>query len=144
MVWALFVTVASSWYLVGLTWVVDLVTYPSFSLVGDKEWPAYHRSHTAKITAAVAPAWILQAVGLAGWLLDPPAGTLPWAICCAILAVVAVVITVARAVPAHEALAVRYEQSLQQQLLRWHRIRSISWTLCALSSLAGLVVVVSR
>ncbi|MFT6364052.1 MAG: hypothetical protein ACJAZ8_002475, partial [Planctomycetota bacterium] len=39
----LFLHLALTWALVGLIWTVQLVQYPSFALVGEAEFAAYHK-----------------------------------------------------------------------------------------------------
>ena len=51
-------TALSSWYLVELAVTVATTTYPSFSLVGEKEWSEFHRVHSNRISFAVGGAWV--------------------------------------------------------------------------------------
>lgn len=51
----LFLHLALTWALVGLIWTVQLVQYPSFALVGEAEFAAYHKYHSTRISWVVAP-----------------------------------------------------------------------------------------
>jgi hypothetical protein len=46
---------ALTWALVGLTWTIQWVQYPSFALVGAAEFARFHDYHCARITWIVAP-----------------------------------------------------------------------------------------
>jgi hypothetical protein len=63
---AIVCTVAASWYLVGLSVTVGLVTYPSFARVGDADWVSFHGPHRVRISWAVGGAWAAQVLGLIG------------------------------------------------------------------------------
>ena len=56
--------------LAGLVWVVQLVVYPSFLLVGaSPAWPAVHAAHTRAVVLAVGPPWAVQGVTVAALLV---------------------------------------------------------------------------
>ena len=135
---AIIVSVATSWYLVGLTWVVDLVVYPAFSLVGPGELQRYHQSHRRSITFAVGPVWLVQGVAIAAWVFSGSSLTEPWAIATGCLAAAAVGVTIVKAVPAHDSLAERFDPPMFRRLLFWHRVRSLTWTVCAIVAAIGL------
>jgi hypothetical protein len=130
---AIIVTMAASWCLVGLSITVALVIYPSFFVVGPATWPAFHRQHSSRITWAVGPPWLLQAIGLGLWLLAGPRSTW-WAwILCSTAAILAVVVTIVSAVPTHERLSAEFSHSLGRRLLVAHWVRTITWLIAALA-----------
>ena len=43
----------SSLYMVGLIWFVQVVHYPLFDSVGDREFPSYEQRHTAECPGVV-------------------------------------------------------------------------------------------
>ena len=51
--------------LAGVGWVVQLVVYPAFRLVGAEEWARYHDGHMRAITRVVAVPWLVQGVSTA-------------------------------------------------------------------------------
>ena len=121
---------ATTCYLAGLAWVVQLVVYPAFRLVGREEWPRFHAHHSRTITWAVGPAWALQGVAAATVLVtrrDAAAAAL------GLLAVVPVVVTAAWAVPAHARLDGQ-DPALLDRLQRAHAVRTAAWTLGAVVS----------
>lgn len=64
--------VATTMFMVGLIWLVQIVHYPLFAHVGDNTFLAYHKRHTQWITTIVAPLMLLElATGLLLWLMAP-------------------------------------------------------------------------
>jgi hypothetical protein len=60
---------ANTWFLVGLIWVIQLVHYPSFALVGAAEFGAFHREHLRRISWIVMPLMCLELAGALAWPL---------------------------------------------------------------------------
>ena len=89
--------------LAGVGWVVQLVVYPAFRLVGADEWVRYHGTHTRAISRVVALPWLAQGVSTAALLIAPAAGGRPAAAVLAALALVTVVATVAQRCPPTDA-----------------------------------------
>lgn len=54
-------------YLTGVTWVVQLVTYPALALVGKPEFARYHAAHTQGMGWVVGAPMELE-LALAAWL----------------------------------------------------------------------------
>jgi hypothetical protein len=117
--------------LAGVGWVVQLVVYPAFRLVGDHEWPRYHVEHSRAITRVVALPWLVQGVSTAALLITPAAGGLPAAVVLALLALVTVASTVVTAVPAHGRLASGRAATDVSVLLRANLVRTVAWTASA-------------
>jgi uncharacterized membrane protein len=64
--------VATTMFMVGLIWLVQIVHYPLFAQVGDNTFLVYHKRHTQLITFIVAPLMLLElATGLLLWFRDP-------------------------------------------------------------------------
>lgn len=114
--------------LAGVGWVVQLVVYPAFQLVGADEWARYHAAHGRGITRVVAVPWFLQGVSTAALLLVPPPGGLVAAGALAVLALTTVGATVAVAVPAHGRLAATVGDVDLAVLLRANIVRTLAWT----------------
>jgi len=135
------VATASSWYLCGLSWTIGVVVYPSFARVGVDQWRGFHAEHTRTITWAVGPMWVIQALSIGWWLLDPPPNTFTLAIVAAVLAGIAVLVTTLLAVPAHNKLSARYDPAVGKLLLRSHHARTVAWTAGAVVCVVGLLAV---
>jgi hypothetical protein len=114
--------------LAGVGWVVQHVVYPAFRLVGTAEWARYHAGHMRAITRVVALPWLVQGVSTVALLIVPPAGGQLAAAVLAALALVAVVVTVRTAVPAHGRLAAEPDPADLALLLRANLARTLAWT----------------
>ena len=122
---------ATTCFLAGLSWVVQLVVYPAFARVGAAEWPAYHEAHSRAMALAVGPVWALQGVVMAVVLVrDPGWDTL----LLGVLAAAPVALTVGGAVPVHTRLTTQ-DPLLLRRLQRVHTWRTAAWTLGAVASL---------
>jgi hypothetical protein len=118
-IWLLVHLIATA-ALAGIGWVVQVVVYPAFALVGDAEWPAYHRRHLSRIGRVVVLPWIVQGVSVAALLLAAPAGYAALGV----LAAAGVALTVFAAVPAHG----RLDDRDLRPLLRANLLRTLAWT----------------
>ena len=54
--------VASSLFMVGMIWTIQVVHYPLFALVGTDQFTAYEAAHSSRITALIAVPWAVQGV----------------------------------------------------------------------------------
>lgn len=131
---------AAVWALTGVTWVVQLVVYPGFLVVGPTAaWPAFHTAHSRGIAAVVALPWAVQGGTLAVLLLRRPAGVpLALVLLAAALGLLTVLVTLVAAVPLHERLD-PYDESLARLLLGAHTARTAAWTAGALCAAAMLL-----
>ena len=113
--------------LAGLIWVVQLVVYPSFLLVGaTPAWPAVHAAHTRAIGRAVGPPWAVQ--GLTVGLLLVRDGLSPLTALTGLLALTTVVVTGAVSVPLHTRLAQTWDEAAARRLVRTNWLRTGAWT----------------
>ena len=112
----------------GVGWVVQIVVYPAFSLVGAAGWNSYREHHMRAITRVVVVPWLAQGVSVAALLLDPGAGGRPAAAVLGALALVTVATTVLGAVPAHDRLATGVGSADVAALLRANLARTLAWT----------------
>lgn len=114
--------------LTGVGWVVQLVVYPAFRLVGPDEWASYHHAHRRAIALVVGLPWVAQAASTVALLLEPPGGDLLAVVVLAVLALGTVVATVAVAVPAHDRLTATHRDADLTVLLRANLARTLAWT----------------
>ena len=71
---------ATTWFLVGLIWFVQVAHYPLFAQVGRDRFVAYERAYTPRVTRVVLPAMLLEVL-LAAWLWwSAPPGLRSWAL----------------------------------------------------------------
>ncbi len=53
--------ISSTWFMVGLIWLIQVVSYPLFNLVGDREFIRYHHNHVSRITPVVGFVMLVEA-----------------------------------------------------------------------------------
>lgn len=128
---------AATAYLAGLVWVVQLVVYPAFRVVGPTDrWADYHARHTVAISWAVGPAWLAQAVTVVALLVTDPS---PLVLLAALLAAATFAVTAAVSVPLHARLGRAYDDQVARRLVRTNWARTAAWTAGAAAA-AALVV----
>ena len=122
---------ASAAYMAGVSWLVSLVVYPAFALVGAGEWAAYHRAHRLRITPVVLPGMVIELV-TSGWLVVAPPGgldvdaTLAWV--GLVLAAGTWALTGLVAVPDHDRLERSRDLAVAARLTRRHHARTLLWS----------------
>jgi hypothetical protein len=118
--------------LCGLIWLVQLVHYPGFLLVGAEKSAEYQRHHTKSIFRVVVPLMLAE-LFLGGWLLFSSfsfniLAYLNYAAfgCLAIIWLA----TFGFAVPLHNRFSKEgYKQAYVRKLIRINWIRTVAWTL---------------
>lgn len=120
---------ASTWFMVGLIWFVQIVHYPLLAQVGPTYLPSYERQHQRLTTYVVLPVMIAEML-LAIYLgvVSPPAGRVGTARVALALLVLIWISTFAVQVPAHERLAAGFEPSVHTWLVHSNWVRTILWT----------------
>jgi hypothetical protein len=127
---------ASTWFMVGLIWFVQVVHYPLTGTLAAERLPAYARQHQRLTTFIVAPAMLMEAAtGIALAVLL--GGALAW-IGLALLVIIWIS-TYALQVPCHRRLADAHDASVCRRLVRTNWIRTVAWTLRGLIALAMLI-----
>lgn len=125
----LLVTAAGAWFMAGAGWIIQVVHYPLFAMVGEERWAAYHAAHSRRVTPVVLTGMSTE---LGGALLvagSPPDGVGGGAaVAGAVLAVLPWVLTGLAAVPAHGALARGFDAATHRRLLRADLARTLAWT----------------
>lgn len=130
--------VASTLFMTGLIWFVQVVHYPMFALVGRGAAANYSTRHSERTTWVVGPPMLVEAAtGIWLWLHPPAgAGLLP-ALGLGLLAIIWLS-TAALQVPCHNRLAQGFDPTVHQRLVRTNWIRTIAWTARAAIALALL------
>lgn len=114
----------------GIIWLVQIVHYPLFAFVGEKDYAKFHLAHMNWISFVVAPLMIIEAIAAILLLFYPPENLdrrLLW------LGVLLVVIVWASTfllqVPLHEKLARGFSSDTHRLLVGTNWIRTAGWTL---------------
>lgn len=122
------VHLAATLMMVGVIWMVQLVHYPLFQMVGRESFVAYERSHCNRMSFVVVPVMVVElgtALGLVA-LTDGVVGT--WAMLGLALVGLIWVTTFCVHVPCHDRLGRGFDESAWRTLVRANWIRTLAWT----------------
>lgn len=117
---------ASTWLMVGLIWLVQIVHYPLMGLVGTEQFPAYERHHVRRITWVVGPGMLLESGS--GVLLFLGGLDSPLFLTSLALLLVIWTSTAFLQVPLHTALGKEFSSSVLSRLVLTNWIRTLAWT----------------
>ncbi|MDG1873255.1 MAG: hypothetical protein P8J27_05050 [Mariniblastus sp.] len=125
----LLANVASTLFLVGLIWMVQIVHYPLFDDVGDTNYTRYQKRHQNNITYIVGPVMLIEiatAILLAFYPID---GLSRSVIYLGIGLVVLIWLSTAFIqVPCHEKLVKGFDPDAYKRLVQSNWIRTVAWT----------------
>ena len=128
-IWLLLANVASTWAMVGLIWIIQIVHYPLFALVGAEGFAAYAHSHQFRITWIVAPLMGVELVTAVLLALYPPIEAQHWWLWLGVgLVAVSWLSTALLSVPQHETLSRGFQQQAFSILVATNWIRTAVWT----------------
>ncbi|MFQ3567796.1 MAG: hypothetical protein SNJ59_12450 [Aggregatilineales bacterium] len=114
----------------GAIWIIQIVHYPLFSLVGSAGYTAYQNAHMSAITLVVGPLMLAEAATGAWLLFDRPAGvTLEQAALGLVLIGVVWAMTLFVNGPQHAALSSAFDPETHAALVSSNWIRTLAWTL---------------
>ena len=120
----------STWAMVGLIWLIQIVHYPLFSKVGEQQFREYSEDHQRLITYVVLPLMFVElGTTILLWFTRPQGISSAW-----ILAGVALVLliwgsTFLIQVPQHGKLLSGYDAGVCRQLVIGNWIRTVAWSL---------------
>jgi hypothetical protein len=132
----LLIHLASTWFMTGLIWFVQVVHYPLFNQVGESVFSRYETIHTQSTTWVVGPVMLAELFS-AGWLLWlAPEGIPGWKLWAgAGLLGIVWVSTALLQVPQHGLLASGFDQRAYETLVSTNWIRTVGWSLRGLLAL---------
>jgi hypothetical protein len=124
------VQIASTLFLTGVIWVIQIVQYPFFASVGAENFTKYHDDYRFWITPVVAPAMIIELLTAIFLLFYPPENIDSKLIWLGImLALIVWASTFFLQVPLHEKLAHGYNSQTLAALVNTNWIRTVCWSL---------------
>ena len=123
--------------LVGLIWTIQVVHYPLFGHVGERQYAEYQVQHMRRITWVVGPLMLVEAASSLLLLILAPSD--PLAIAGFGLVVVIWLSTVCLQMPCHSKLARGFDAEALAKLVGSNWIRTLAWTARGVIVLAMLV-----
>ncbi|MFP5488827.1 MAG: hypothetical protein ACLGHQ_11040 [Acidimicrobiia bacterium] len=136
----LVVHAAATWAMVGFIWTVQLLVYPTMSLVPVPAFAAYEHYHQRRIVAVLAPFAVVEVVAAAALaFVDTGVPAVLWLTGGLLLAALWVS-TGAFFAPLHGRLAAGFDPGLHARLVRSNWLRTVAWTARGLLATAMLVV----
>jgi hypothetical protein len=120
----------STWYMVGLIWVVQVVHYPLFANVSAENYIEYQQLHERYITPVVGVPMIIEIVTAILLLSYLPKGvSATWVWVALILLFVVWLSTAFLQVPCHAKLNIAFDADAHRRLVDTNWIRTVCWTL---------------
>lgn len=127
--WIFLINLASTWYLVGLIWMVQVVHYNLFDRVGEENFARYEADHSRLITPVVGPVMLIEIATASLLLVSAPVGMPRWAIVAGLAAVVGIWLSTALIqVPCHNRLTNGFNETDYRKLVNSNWIRTVLWT----------------
>lgn len=121
---------ASTFFMVGLIWFVQVVHYPLFGQVGRDLFPGYELAHSQLTSLVVIPPMLIELMTTGLLLIVRPSGmSLREAWLGVLLLVVVWGSTFFLQVPRHGELAGGYDQTAHAALVTTNWIRTVAWSL---------------
>lgn len=121
--------VATTLFMTGLIWFVQVVHYPLLAAVGRRGFADYEAAHVRLTTWVVAPAMLLELVTALLLAVHPPARTSA-AACWVALGLLALIwfSTALLQVPRHNALTAGFDAGAHRLLVQSNWVRTVAWT----------------
>lgn len=130
---------ASTGFMTGLIWFVQIVHYPLFSRVPAEAFVAYEQAHTVLTGRVVAVPMLLEVLSTVALFGLAPSYLSPWANGAGLgLLGLIWLSTAALQVPCHQGLSQGFEARLHRRLVLSNWIRTLAWSLRALILLSAL------
>lgn len=123
------VNIASTLFLAGVIWFVQVVHYPLFASVGPNQFARYEIEHAGRTSWIVAPPMLIEAVTalLLIWV-RPVTLSLGAAFVGLLLVGLIWGSTFTMQVPLHARLSIGFEPTLQRNLVATNWVRTGAWT----------------
>ena len=124
------INLASTWFMIGLIWIIQIVHYPLFSNVGSIYFITYHGNHKILISPLVGSVMIFELVSSVILLFQTPKGVPNWTIVVSIILLSVIWIsTLILQVPYHERLGSGFDKEIHDLLVKTNWIRTVCWSL---------------
>lgn len=123
---------ASTLYMTGVIWLVQIVHYPLFERVGASGFAAYEQRHTSSITWVVAPPMLIEGGSALLLLMLIPSGSMAGTLWIGLALLIAIWISTAFVqIPCHQILAKSFDSTAHRRLTSTNWLRTSAWTIRA-------------
>lgn len=130
--WELYTYVSIA--LIGLIWTIQMVHYPSFRFVDQRQWERFHGHHTFSISIIVMPPMLIE-MTLSVYFVFAQPGWLTYT--CLVMVIAIWINTFFQAVPLHNKLAKSKDLSIIKKLVQVNWIRTFLWSIKGMLVLLG-------
>jgi hypothetical protein len=131
--WLLTIQAGATLYMTGLILFVQLVHYPLMERVGVQAFASYEQEHTRRISWAVGPPMLIEAVAALLTTFRLPQGVAAWQAWLGFALVAAIWISTATLqVPQHRRLAIGFDALAHRRLVLSNWLRVVGWSSRAL------------
>jgi hypothetical protein len=128
--------VASTVYMVGLIWFVQVVHYPLMGAIGNTEFSAYEQRHMSLTTWVVGPPMLVEAATAVLLFWFRPTGVSIWFVWAGVILLAIIWLSTAfLQVPCHETLSKGIDAAVHRRLVLTNWIRTVAWSLRGLLAL---------
>jgi uncharacterized membrane protein len=119
----------STWYMVGLIWMVQVVHYNMFDRVGREQFARYEADHNRLITPIVAIPMLIEITTACLLVVAAPTAYPAWAAWVGLVMVIAIWLSTAfLQIPCHNRLASGFDERAYRMLVTTNWLRTILWT----------------
>lgn len=122
--------VASTLFMTGLIWIIQLLHYPSYYYIQKEKFSDYQRFHTHQITYIVGPVMLFEVIS-GMYLTIQNDWTKPWTLNFIGLCIIWLS-TLFFSIPSHNKLSAGFNHEAISYLVKTNWIRTLSWTLRSL------------
>lgn len=121
--------IASTLFMVGLIWFVQIVHYPLFLRTGETEFKEYEYHHTRLTSRVVAPVMLTELASTIFLVLQPVDGLSAYACWMGFLLLASIWgMTFLIQVPQHQKLQQGFDRELIEKLVFYNWFRTAAWT----------------
>ena len=116
-------------FMTGVIWMIQVLHYPLFNMVGRENFSAYEAAHSNLISLIVAPAMLLE-LGFTAWIFFAPPASVPSSLnwLNTILLAIIWLSTAFLQVPQHSILSSGFNEKAYQFLVNSNWIRTVAWS----------------
>ncbi len=126
----LLLNLTSTWAMVGLIWMVQVVHYPLFMKVGPERFSEYCQDHQRLTTYVVMPLMFAELITtVLLWFYRPTGVPTTWIVAGIMLVSLVWASTFLIQVPVHRTLLLGFDAQACRRLVMGNWIRTVAWTL---------------